>query len=615
MRTRGWVFCSIFSVLAPSAWAQLSLGPEFQVNTYTTYGQGRPAVAVDSAGNFVLVWASDGQDGSSTGIFARKYSASATPLGSSEFRVNAYTTGQQSVPSVASDPTGHLVVVWESFFQDGSEYGVFGRRFDPSGIPGPEFRVNSYVSSDQRSASVATDAAGNFVVVWESTDQVAPFESSIFGQRYDAGGVPQGGEFQVNSYTTESSIRPSVGMDDSGNFVVSWTRNAISTAEVFARRFNAAGVPQGGEFQVNAFTIGYQDSPSVSVHKNGAFVIAWESVGQDGDGSGVFARRYDASGVGQGPEFRVNQYTTGNQFEPRASVDADGRFVVVWTGGDGGGAGVFGRAFNAAGLPEGAEFQVNAFTSGDQSARSVASQPGGRFVVAWAGAGPAGNYQYDTFARRFAKDVIFADGFEGGDFSRWSSASTDSGDLSPSVLAALNSTTVGMQGVVDDTASLFVQDDTPIDENRYRARFYLDTNGFDPGETSGAHRTRTFIVFEEAPTRRLAAIVLKRQAGAYSIEGRCRLDSGAQADTGFFPISDGPHAVEIDWKRSSSAGANDGTFELWIDGVSKAQLTGLSNSVSSVDFVRLGALSVKPGASGTLYWDEFESRRISFIGS
>ena len=160
-----------------------------------------------------------------------------------------------------------------------------------------------------------------------------------------------------------------------------------------------------------------------------------------------------------------------------------------------------------------------------------------------------------------------------------------------------------------------MEDDTPIDEDRYRARFYIDTNGFDPGEASGAHRTRTFIVFEEAPTRRLAAVVLKRQGGVYSIEGRCRTDSGAQADTGFFTISGGPHVVEIDWKRSSSALASDGTFELWIDGVSRAQLTGLSNSVSSVDFVRLGALSVKPGANGTLFWDEFESRRISFIGN
>jgi hypothetical protein len=45
-----------------------------------------------------------------------------------------------------------------------------------------------------------------------------------------------------------------------------------------------------------------------------------------------------------------------------------------------------------------------------------------------------------------------------------------------------------------------------------------------------------------------------------------------------------------------------------------ALLEGLDNSVSAVDLVRLGALSIKAGASGTLYLDEFESRRASFIG-
>jgi hypothetical protein len=45
-----------------------------------------------------------------------------------------------------------------------------------------------------------------------------------------------------------------------------------------------------------------------------------------------------------------------------------------------------------------------------------------------------------------------------------------------------------------------------------------------------------------------------------------------------------------------------------------ATLTGLDNSVSAVDLVRLGALSVKAGAAGTLFWDEFESRRQTYIG-
>ncbi len=38
-------------------------GPEFQVNTYTTGDQESPDVAMDGAGNFIVVWQSYGQDG------------------------------------------------------------------------------------------------------------------------------------------------------------------------------------------------------------------------------------------------------------------------------------------------------------------------------------------------------------------------------------------------------------------------------------------------------------------------------------------------------------------------------------------------------------------------
>ena len=96
--------------------------------------------------------------------------------------------------------------------------------------------------------------------------------------------------------------------------------------------------------------------------------------------------------------------------------------------------------------------------------------------------------------------------------------------------------------------------------------------------------------------------------------GRARLDDGSHADTGFVPISDGPHVVEIHWRRATSPDEEDGLFEIWVDGIPAGSLSGLDNHLSAVDFVRLGALSVKAGASGTLLFDEMESRRWSYIG-
>jgi hypothetical protein len=219
-----------------------------------------------------------------------------------------------------------------------------------------------------------------------------------------------------------------------------------------------------------------------------------------------------------------------------------------------------------------------------------------------------------VFGRRLLPDLIFADGFESGTLSAWSAQSTDGGDLAVSNAAALSGSVYGLEAVVDDTAGLFVQDDTPDGEGRYRARFYFDPNGFDPGEAEGRFRTRVFIAFEENPTRRVFALVLRRLGGSYSLRGRARLDDQSQADTPFVDITGGPHFVEVDWRRASGPGAADGSLEMWIDGTSVALLTGLDNAASGVDFVRLGALSVKAGASGTPYWDEFESHRESAIG-
>jgi uncharacterized protein YkwD len=231
--------------------------------------------------------------------------------------------------------------------------------------------------------------------------------------------------------------------------------------------------------------------------------------------------------------------------------------------------------------------------------------------------GPGGNtggppYQSGS-AVTGACDLISHDGFEFQDLSRWSSAQTGAGGLTITAAAKLEGG-YGLQAEVTDTTSLYVTDTTPTDENRYRVRFRFDPHTFDPGQAQSHFRTRIFIAFEESPTRRLAAIVLKRQGNAYSLMGRTRLDDNSQADTGFIAITNVPHVVEIDWKRSSAPGANDGAFQMWIDGTSVASLSGLDNSLSAVDFVRLGALSVKSGATGAMYWDAFESRRQTYIG-
>jgi len=394
--------------LPPAAWPQgAPLGPEFRANTYTTGNQREHSVTSDASGNFVVVWRSEGQDGSLFGVFGQRYASSGAPLGP-EFRVNSYTTNSQYHPSVAADSSGNFVVVWKSVGQLGAYGSIFGQRYASSGAPlGPEFRVNTTTSNGPQLPVLAADASGNFLVVWIADDG-APGDVNLFGQRFAGSGAPLGPQFRVNTYTTFPQVEQAVTADSSGNFVVVWRSDFEDGlyGGIFGQRFAGTGAPLGPEFRVNTFTNENQTRPSVAAGSAGDFVVAWQSYTQDGSIWGVFGQRYDASGAPAGSEFRVNTFTTDTQAGPHVAADASGDFVVVWGGyaQDGYNAGIFGQRYASSGAPLGPEFRVNTYTTYNQYVSSAAADSSGRFVVVWQSSGQDGS-GYGIFGQRFGPIV------------------------------------------------------------------------------------------------------------------------------------------------------------------------------------------------------------------
>jgi hypothetical protein len=184
-----------------------AVGPEFRVNAYTTGDQG-------ARGPGSVAALPDG----------RRFDSAGLPLGP-EFQVNSYTTGWQRVPAVAAAGDGRLAVVWQSNGQDGSSYGVFGQRYDAQGAPtGEEFQANTHTTLAQREAAVAAAPNGRFVVVWASAQDGSQW--GVFGQPYSSTGAPLGPEFQVNSYTTGSQVGPAVAAVSGPRFVATWESEA-----------------------------------------------------------------------------------------------------------------------------------------------------------------------------------------------------------------------------------------------------------------------------------------------------------------------------------------------------------------------------------------------------
>lgn len=404
--------CLLASIAPANAWAGTQpVGAEFVINTYTTGDQGGyqgPAIAADAGGNFMVVWKNT--EVSYGTIEGRAFDSAGTPLGV-EFSVGP--PGGKSGPEVASTGPGQFVVVWADYYAyvvgDPYQLGIVGRRFDSTGTPlGSAFLVNSYTTGFQGSPRVAADAAGNFVVVWY-TDYLYP-GLSLSGQRFDSSGSPTGGEFVV----TTGDIpyigpfeRPGVGVKvaaaPTGEFMVVWE---TYPPDIFARVYDSAGAPVGAQFQVNAYTTGYQHYPGVAADAAGNFVVVWSGDGYGGSYYGVHGRRFTSTGTPIGGEFQARTSTGGYAvgFGVRAAADASGDFVVVWSTY----TAIAGRQFTSAGVPVGAEFEVAPLGGGYYYGYwwfpDVASTGPGEFVVVWNEYDRTGEYGYEFFeivAQRF----------------------------------------------------------------------------------------------------------------------------------------------------------------------------------------------------------------------
>ena len=129
---------------------------EEQVNTQAFDYQWSPAVAALSGGGYVTTWISRSQDGSGDGVFAQRFLENGVATGP-EFRVNTSTDGNQREVKAAGLADGSFVITWtdQNTNADGSSYGVYARRFDADGVAtGSQFLVNSASTSSTQELAV-----------------------------------------------------------------------------------------------------------------------------------------------------------------------------------------------------------------------------------------------------------------------------------------------------------------------------------------------------------------------------------------------------------------------------------------------------------------------------
>ncbi|HEV2156714.1 AIDA repeat-containing protein [Bradyrhizobium sp.] len=368
----------------------VKIGTEFQVNSQTAGSQWYPSVTGLTNGGFVVTW-QDGLAGSTSGssslgdasgsaVHAQVYAADGSKVGG-EFLVNTQTTGSQATPVVTGLSNGGFVISWQD--QNSTSGDIKAQIYGANGAPvGGEFVINSVTANNQNTPAITGLPNGGFVVAWTNQGSSA---ADVKAQVYDASGAKVGSEFLVNSSNPSfDQERASIATLGNGDFVVTWNDFRTGNWEVRGQVFHpgASGATKvGAEFTVDQAYYNARMVAGVTGLANGNFVISFEDTAGE-----IRAQVFTAGGVKVGSEFQANTQTSGNQGFSSITALKGGGFVVTWSDegvGDGNGPAIKAQVYDAAGSKIGGEYVVNTQIGSNQLYPNVAALANGGFVISW----------------------------------------------------------------------------------------------------------------------------------------------------------------------------------------------------------------------------------------
>ncbi|OQP33173.1 Ig-like domain-containing protein, partial [Pantoea latae] len=376
---------------------------DFIVNSYTSGKQYKPVGVALEDGGYLLIWGSEGGDGSGSAIYAQRFDANDNRVGR-EFLVNTTTSGNQGSGGDSVDAThildaaltadGGVYVTWQSDNVDGSGTGIEGIVIDVDAAFYSEYAVNSTTAGDQTVSSVASLPDGGAVVVWQSASGDGS-GSCIRAQLLDAKGEPVGAEFTVNSTTAGDQLTPQVAVLADGTVQVVWSTDsgAHIKGQGLTYSYDAAGnvsglAASGAEYSVDSSTAASKMRvPVIAALEDGGYLVVWEA---SLSGSWVvYGRQYDADGTPVTGETVLA--TTGlnanaliAEWEPLPSVAVleNGQVAVTYaikaTGYD---VGV--SVYDPSAHLVSSSFVANQTLTGNQASSAVSALDNGNYVVTW----------------------------------------------------------------------------------------------------------------------------------------------------------------------------------------------------------------------------------------
>ena len=251
----------------------------------------RPDVATDKVGDkYVVVWQSDEDASTFEDIHMVPFTTSGK---GSEVVVHITTASTQKNPSVAMDGT-LIVVVWQSYGQDGSRYGVYGRTYNSADFTSREpveFLINTVMLGCQSFPEVALFSDSRFIVTWASSAALFNAMAAVFDS--DSVHTKVVPDFRVNVNTKGNHRPSSICVFDDDSFVVSWNYYlSRDVQDAYFRKFSSDMVPATEDVLINSYTHRKQFDPTVAILNN-IILVSWVSKWRQGESTwSVYSRAF-----------------------------------------------------------------------------------------------------------------------------------------------------------------------------------------------------------------------------------------------------------------------------------------------------------------------------------
>lgn len=200
---------------------------------------------------------------------------------------------------------------------------------------------------------------------------------------------------------------------------------------------------------------------------------------------------------------------------------------------------------------------------------------------------------------------VFADGFESGAFGAWSGTGGNTNRIA--VTPGSSEGTYKMAATISGGTSGYVQDDRPLADVEYHARFSLNPNGYTTGNGSTPAAVDVFRAWR-GPGAMTLQVQYRRSSKVGSQIRLVVTRSHGTTATNWFALSDNKwNAVEIDWRAGRRVSAH-----LYVKGTLRATLKDMNTAAWTVEAIRLGPQGPLPN-KGTMFFDSFSSTRRTVI--